>query len=356
MPHSIVCQASASRADTFLYRFKKGRYSAGRTCNSAPNPICDEKLTRTYSFVHICALLCVWRLVSISTIARKLISNQVCFAAIEGDALIRSPWIDLDKFNDADYEALGTAYRQALPFSHLVVDDLFAPAALRTVADEFEHMHPSSWRTFENALQSKRATLENVNLPASAQDYFNFLYSGPFLRFLSRVTGVENLIPDPSLLGGGMHEVPAGGCFEVHVDFGAHPRTGLTNRLAVITYLNEDWSAEDGGELELWMLKPPRCGAVVAPRFARTVILEQSARAAHGHPNPVREGRKRRSVIAYFYTASVRKTASDRLATTYIRHEGYSQSQKAELYLRRITPRFVVSALRAVRRAVQQKS
>jgi hypothetical protein len=270
--------------------------------------------------------------------------------------LAGSPWINFDRFTEADYEALGASYRQALPFPHLVLDDLFPAAALRTIAEDFNNLPSPDWREFRTALQNRRATVPGSHLPHTVQAYFNFLYSGPFLRFLSRITGINNLIPDPDLHGGGMHEVSAGGRFEVHVDFVKHPCTGLTNRLAVITYLNEDWSVEDGGALELWELNPPRCRATVPPSFAKTVIMEQSERAAHGHPSPVRDGRLRRSVIAYFYTAeAARKTGSDMLATTYVPHEDHSSQQRAELVLRRIMPRFVIKYLKAINQAVRAR-
>jgi Rps23 Pro-64 3,4-dihydroxylase Tpa1-like proline 4-hydroxylase len=236
------------------------------------------------------------------------------------------------------------------------MEKLIAAEKLKAIAQEFNDSFSPEWREFRSALQRKRGTVPGTNMPHTVQDHFNFLYSGPFLRFLSRITGIDNLIPDPDLYGGGMHEVAAGGCFEIHVDFVKHPRTGLTNRLAVITYLNEEWSPEDGGALELWELAPPRCCVTILPTFGRTVIIEQSRRAAHGHPNPVRDGLKRRSVIAYFYTAGVDKEdGSDMLATTYVRHDGYSRRQQAELYLRQVTPRFLVERLKAICEALRRR-
>jgi hypothetical protein len=77
--------------------------------------------------------------------------------------------------------------------------------------------------------------------------------------------------------------------------------------------------------------------------------MEQSARAAHGHPKSVREGRQRRSAVAYFYTnGPAAKGTNDVLATTYVPHAGYSRRQKAELYLRRFTPPMIIKGLRAI--------
>jgi len=268
--------------------------------------------------------------------------------------LIESPWVQLDKFSEADYKSLHDAYRSASPYPYLILEELFSREALNAIVQEFGISSSSYWQKFQTSLQNKRGTAPNTNLPPKAQDYFNFIHSGPFIRFLSNVTGIKNLIPDPELHGGGMHEVSTGGHFQVHVDFLKHPRTGLRNRLAVITYLNEDWKEEDGGALELWELTPPRKAVAVLPTFARTVIMEQSERAAHGHPTPVRDDRKRRAIIAYFYTTgTANEGGSDALPTTYVSHRGYSSLQQAELYLRRIAPRFLIDIMKSVHKAIR---
>jgi 2OG-Fe(II) oxygenase superfamily len=268
---------------------------------------------------------------------------------VQDSRLANLQWPDFDADARPDIAGLSAAYRHASPFSHLVVDDLFPPQALRAIEDEFEAPDSGGWREYRGALQRKRGTGPNAPLPPAAQAYFNFLYSGPFIRFLTRLTGIEDLIPDPALYGGGMHEVAAGGSFEMHVDFEYHPRTRLTNRLAVITYLNHDWTAEDGGVLELWDVDPSKKGVSVLPAFGRTIIMEQSARAAHGLPQPVREGRSRRSIIAYFYTNGlVTERSNDTLKTTYIPHSGQSSRQRLEIYLRRVTPPMVITALKAI--------
>ena len=268
---------------------------------------------------------------------------------IQSNVRAGAQWPDFDAVSEKDSNALAAAFRRASPFPHLVMDDLFPTPMLQAMSNEFDTAVSTDWREYHGALQRKRGTPPGGHLPPAVQDYFNVVYSGPFIRLLSRITGIEDLIPDPALYGGGMHEVGAGGSFEIHVDFATHPRTRLTNRVAMITYFNEMWTAEDGGELELWELEPPHCGATVLPNFGRTVIMEQSARAAHGHPKPVREGLRRRSAVAYFYTNGVgTRGTDDVLATTYVPHAGYSRSQKAELYLRRFAPPMIIKGVKAI--------
>ena len=263
-------------------------------------------------------------------------------------------WSGFSSMNVRQRDDLRAKFASATPFPHLVIDGLFSEDCLRPVVDDFENAPAESWRHIDSGLQKKRATLPDVSLPPSVQQYFNTLNSGPFIRFLGDVTGIPNLIPDPALHGGGMHEVGDGGAFEIHIDFEQHPRTFLNNRLVVITYLNDDWFAADGGSLELWHMNPPRCATSITPIFGRTVILAQSPIAAHGHPHPIRAGRKRRSVTAYFYTnGQAPATTSNLLPTTYVAHKGYSASKRLELALRLVVPPIILMSLRSIKTKAQ---
>jgi hypothetical protein len=259
-------------------------------------------------------------------------------------------WSSFAAITAAERYQLRATYASAAPFPHLVIDGLFPANQLVPVVGDFETAPPGTWRDIQTGLQRKRATPPDSPLPAHVQEYFNTLNSGPFIRFLSDVTGIANLIPDPALHGGGMHEVGEGGGFEIHIDFERHPRTLLRNRLVVITYLNDPWLPEDGGNLELWHMKPPRCAASITPVFGRTVIMEQSRLAAHGHPQPIRHGRKRRSVTAYFYTNErAPASTSNLLPTTYIPHKGYSVAKRIELALRLFVPPIILMSVRSAR-------
>ena len=196
-------------------------------------------------------------------------------------------------------------------------------------------------------MQVKLATVPGAALPPAAQAFFDVVYSGGFLRLLSRITGISGLIPDHGLFGGGMHEVPEGGHFQPHVDFRTHPNTGLLNRLAVITYLNPGWRDADGGSLELWQDRPKACVTSIVPVFGRTVIMQQSDQAIHGHPQPVRTGLRRRAVIAYYYTSKAPADAAARADTRYFASSGQTARQRAEVILRLVSPPLALNVVRA---------
>ncbi|WP_238313831.1 2OG-Fe(II) oxygenase [Methylobacterium crusticola] len=258
-------------------------------------------------------------------------------------------WDDRSIFTEERFASLHRTYKNAIPYPHLVFDGLFPPQHLEAALDAFAPSSLIDWRSYKTDLMQKAGTAPNSDLPPAAQAYFDTLYSGPFLRFLTRLTGIPNLIPDPSLYGGGMHEVSGGGRFEIHVDFQRHPETRLDNRLAVITYLNHDWREAYGGALELWETEPAHCGARITPQFGTTVVMEQSAIAAHGHPALVRSGLRRRALIAYFYTNGREDAPGPANETTiYIRHGGQNLRQRGQIVLREVLPPRMLSLLKSL--------
>ena len=213
-------------------------------------------------------------------------------------------WAALDAVGVAVTDRLAAAYAAASPYRHLVLDWLFDPELLRAIRDSFPDVPAEGWGTSRHPLQRKHGTVADVSLPPAARAYFDGLHGAPMRRFLARVTGIPDLLPDPSLLHAGLHEVPDGGRFELHVDFRHHPATQQRSRLVVITYLNEGWLADFGGALELWHWKPRTPARAVLPVLGRTIVMEVGPRNVHGHPTAVHapDGRSRRSVAAYFYT------------------------------------------------------
>ena len=260
-------------------------------------------------------------------------------------------WPDFDGIEGNLLAAARAQYDNAAPFPHLVLDDLFSDVPLARVGAAYDQVAPHHWHVQGGPLQSKRRTKHGVPLPAIAQSYFNMLSSGPFIRFLTTVSGIEHLVPDPALHGGGLHEVRGGGHFQVHVDFQTSPTTGLANRLAVITYLNQDWLESDGGLLELWDRKTNRCATRIVPVFGRTVIMKQFEDSLHGHPAVVQPGKCRRALIAYFYTnGRDARPLSSLLETEYLMRPEMGLAQKAEILLRPLLPPVMTKGLRQLLR------
>jgi hypothetical protein len=178
------------------------------------------------------------------------------------------------------------------PFPH-AVGQLFDDDLLRQVVAEFPTADAPGWKRYNSDAELK---LEGP--PAmwgeATREYFDEL--GAMGDFLSDLTGIADLSME--VVGGGYHLIPPGGYLDVHTDFNRSPHSSLYRRLNVLTYLNDDWTEDDGGYLELW--DDDGLALSIAPEFGTTAIFETSDRSWHGHPVPT--NRWRRSVAAYFFS------------------------------------------------------
>lgn len=222
--------------------------------------------------------------------------------------------------NASQVQSFAQAFATADPYPYVVMDQLFPTALLDQISAEFDLMPPDSWLSYDNREERKYGSAPHKELPPVTQAYFDRVHSGPFVRMLSKISGIDDLIPDPYLHGGGMHLIPDGGKFAIHADFQKHPRTNLDKRLVLITYLNPGWTEANGGALELWARDRSACVQKVVPLMGRTLLMATEPDGFHGHPDPVvnSAGRGRRSVAAYYYTNGGRAQVGDATSITSI--------------------------------------
>lgn len=201
-------------------------------------------------------------------------------------------------------EREGAGYRSAQPFPHVVIDDFIQKAALRTVLGEFVRVDRQHWKTRSRDTEIKRSNEDESSFGPFTSKLICTLNSSHFLTFLERLTGVDGLIADSHLRGGGLHEIQRGGKLEVHADFNFHRRLKLYRRLNLLLYLNRAWEEEWGGHLELWDRAMTRCCRQILPLFNRAVIFDTSSHSFHGHPSPLEcpESQSRKSIALYYYT------------------------------------------------------
>jgi len=158
-------------------------------------------------------------------------------------------------------------YANADPFPHIMLEDFISPAAIERVLAEFPRPEDQlSWRKIR--AESKTGDLVQYNklgmaaideMPPAIRELLLELNSGTFLRFLERLTGINGLIADPKLRGGGIHQVLPGGVLGVHAEFTNHADYHLDRRLNVLLYFNQDRPEADGGDLELRYTELSRC-------------------------------------------------------------------------------------------------
>lgn len=201
---------------------------------------------------------------------------------------------------------LAQAYQSATPFPHIVIDDFFSPAVLDACLEDFPGSPDPDSASFDRAQERYKTSFNPDHLSPRVRSFFYALNSRPFLDFLTNMTGIRGLIPDPYFSGGGFHQTTQGGHLSVHADFNLHPLLKVERRLNLLVYLNRGWRLDYGGALELWDRKMKACAKKVEPEFNRCVVFSTDATSYHGHPDPVRhpENKPRRSLALYYYTAT----------------------------------------------------
>ena len=200
---------------------------------------------------------------------------------------------------------LGPTYRAAKPFPHIVLDGVFDDDILDRVLAEWPARDAVPWITHDDGLERGKRTNGDIGrFGPTAQRVLTELSRPFFLEFLTELTGIPALIPDPYFAAAGLFETTEGGYLDIHADFSINARTGLDRRCNVLIYLNHDWTEANGGQLELWRARPFRRERSIVPVFNRMVIFDTKPSAYHGHPNPViaPPTGSRKTISAYYFT------------------------------------------------------
>jgi len=213
-------------------------------------------------------------------------------------------------------EQLSFNYKNSLPFPHIVIDNFLEKKIAEIAYNELSKFNvwdhdPTDYSKL--AQQNKffmpspnyKEDLELMKKDSvTAFQILQFLNSDITLRFLEKLTGIKNLIPDPTFTGGGYHKIKAGGKLAIHADYNIHPHTKLHRRINLLVYLNPNWIEEWGGNLELWNKNLTEKTHAIAPMFNRAIIFNITDDAYHGHPEPLScpDNQARYSMALYYFT------------------------------------------------------
>lgn len=229
--------------------------------------------------------------------------------------------LDFDRLLNLSEKYRGD-YQCAEPFPHVLIEDFLSPAALNLILDNFPTPESDvKWRMLKSNTEDGRPaqrgkldfSMRESKFKGVSNEYyvsmpirqlFWELNSSTFLRVLENLTGIDGLLPDPHLQGGGIHQIHRGGFLRIHADFNKHPKFDLDRRLNLLLYLNKDWDESYGGSLELWSHDMQRCERRIPPLAGHCVIFSTLTDSYHGHPYPLEcpEGLTRKSVAMYYYT------------------------------------------------------
>lgn len=219
-------------------------------------------------------------------------------------------------------------FQLATPFPHIVADGLVPEALLHEVEREFpdrpstacRSMAMRGWKCTMHDKATRKLSLADENRMGKAlQGVMRALKSDEFIAHVQNLTGIGPLRASPVNFGAGLHQIFPNGSLQVHADdnhmHNRHPANLVLNettcpgcwerRVNLFLYLNRDWDARWGGDLQLWNSDLTECGARLAPLHNRLVVFASTDYSFHGHPEPLGcpEGRTRRAIAIYYYTS-----------------------------------------------------
>jgi hypothetical protein len=229
-----------------------------------------------------------------------------------GDIFSYEKWSDVAK--------LGSAYRSAQPFPHFVFDDFLPESAAQRLHQEFPGPSDLIWTQYKHVNSNKLGKSDMAQFPAVIRAAVEEFLSPAFTEWLSRLTGIPDLIADPGLEGGGLHQIERGGFLNIHADFDSHYRnSSWARRVNLLLYLNPNWDDKWEGSLELWDDQMKSCQKRISPLFNRAVILSTDADSFHGHPEKLQcpVGVTRKSIALYYYTLRKQSEAKGHSPTNY---------------------------------------
>jgi Rps23 Pro-64 3,4-dihydroxylase Tpa1-like proline 4-hydroxylase len=208
--------------------------------------------------------------------------------------------------NPLDRDTLRDKVRSAEPFPHFCIDN-FLDAGF---AEEIYRAFPSYsearavGREFAAINEKKKVQITDSKKFAPPIARLNNLLASPeFTELMSHVFGIPELLADPDLVGGGIHETCTGGRLDVHIDFNFMEDKKWHRRLNILIYFNKDWKEEYGGHLDIWDQDVRHCYGSFLPIFNRAFGFTTNEISFHGvTPLACPPGTVRRSFAAYYYT------------------------------------------------------
>ena len=241
-----------------------------------------------------------------------------------------------------DTPVMRAVFAEARPFPHVVIDNLLDEAALRDLLSRYPRVEDKSWWHYDNPLERKYAFNDLSQLDPVFREFFDEANSPDVVRQMAKLAGLENLVPDHTLRGGGLHQIAPGGKLDVHEDFNVNLDMQAYRKLNLIVYLNDPWEEAYGGHLQLWDADMTKCEKKVLPVFNRAVIFRTDMKSNHGHPDPLTSpfGVTRKSLATYYYVPLKEGETFEYVSTNYKkRPEDSTDPELDELRSKRVKGR-----------------
>jgi hypothetical protein len=208
--------------------------------------------------------------------------------------------------NELDFDALKVNVKNAPSFQHFYLDNFLEEDFANKVHDSYpSYREAQQLGTSFSAVNEKKKTQisDSKKYPPAIHKLHEILAADEFVNMVSELFDIKNLIADPTMMGGGIHETNSGGHLDVHVDFNYNEDLGLHRRVNLLIFFNKDWHEDYGGYLDFWDIEVKNCLGSYAPIFNRVAGFTTNEISWHGvTPLTCPADRVRKSFAVYYYT------------------------------------------------------
>lgn len=200
---------------------------------------------------------------------------------------------------------LHAQYQEAEAFPHITLEHFINPEIAENALRAFPDITDAGWTHYMHYNEKKYGMRKREAIPPTLLEVIDALNGPETIAYLEKLTGIKGLLSDPTLEGGGIHQIATGGYLNIHTDFTTHPHhPRWRRRVNLLLYMNQDWHEDYGGYLEFWDKHMTHCFEKIAPQFNTAVIFNTDEDSFHGHPDPLNtpQGITRKSIALYYFT------------------------------------------------------
>ena len=190
-------------------------------------------------------------------------------------------------------------------YSESFVDDEFA----KKMNKEFPKWDSPIWdrwgKVFDTEYGYKKMLADKSVMPPSIFSFIEQLESQKFISKVSEATGIDNLLIDDELYGGGLFLHPTGSHLTTHVDFNFNNDIKLYRAVNLLYYMSDDC---EGGDFELYDTDLQKQKSI-PPKLNTCILFATNNKTYHG-VNKVISG-YRKLLSLWYYTKEPTKDLSE---------------------------------------------
>lgn len=203
-------------------------------------------------------------------------------------------------------------YKSNLPFPNIQIKNFLDEKIAKKLEKNFpSYKDSNAWTSHKGHNDHKNSTFKKAQnderkFPKVIREFIRETSSRQFILFLESISGISGLIPDPYIIGGGLHIAKNGGYLNIHTDFNWQHKLQLHRRLNVLIYLSSNWKEQFKGSLELWNSSRKKKVKDYVPEFNSCVIFNTTGKSFHGHPEKIKSSKEifRKVINLYYYTST----------------------------------------------------